>query len=69
MSRSSCTPPADPGFEVDIRRGRRAVDSAPAPAPRCESSSGTRLSSVAARPARAQQTQQRVLAAVLIAAC
>jgi cytochrome c biogenesis protein CcmG/thiol:disulfide interchange protein DsbE len=63
MSRSSSQPPADPGFEVDIRRGRRAVD-APAPA----EARPARLSSVAARPARAQQTQQRVLAGVLIAA-
>ena len=65
MSRSSSQPPADPGFEVDIRRGRRAVD-APAPAP--AEARPARLSAVAARPARAQQTQQRVLAGVLIAA-
>jgi cytochrome c biogenesis protein CcmG, thiol:disulfide interchange protein DsbE len=65
MSRSSSPPPADPGFEVDIRRGRRAIDAPAAPAPEV---APARLAPGGARPARAQQTQQRVLAGVLIAA-
>jgi len=63
VNRSSSDPPGDPGFGVDIRRGRRAVETPPgAPVP----AAGAPPVRPAARGRR--NLQQRVLGGVLVAA-
>jgi peroxiredoxin len=78
MSRTPASPQSDPGFEVDIRRGRRAVDSAPADSdatPVAERPTRVLVADDTRKPARGQtqpvvrrNTQQRVLGGVLLVA-
>ena len=73
MTRSA-SPPSDPGFEVEIQRGRRAVDVAgpgsPAAPPGPPAATERTIGAGPARPVarRRANLQQRVLTGVLIAA-
>ncbi len=67
MKDSTSAPAPDPGFQVDIHRGGRAVNDAPVehtPPPR----EPGRLATPVAAPRRRMRTQQRVLAGVLVVA-
>ncbi|HUS14619.1 MAG TPA: SurA N-terminal domain-containing protein, partial [Chloroflexia bacterium] len=64
MKRSP-TPPADPGFGVEIRRGQRAIDLAPDEAPLLAPRAATVATSSVRRPVN---RQQQILGGVLVAA-